>query len=89
MWITPKCYLWKKKTETLKIRNNYQRLSKNDDGFMNAKHSNDADDGDPYAAGHGDHGDDGSGECPNQGLPGCKDADQLHNGDHLTGNKSN
>ena len=56
---------------------------------MNVKHSNDADDGDAFAAGHGDDGDDGSGECPNQGLPGCKDADQLHYGDHLTGNNSN
>ena len=58
---------------------------------MNVKHWNDADDGDAddgdaFAAGHGD---DGSGECPNQGLPGCKDADQLHYGDHLTGNNSN
>ena len=56
---------------------------------MNVKHSNDDDDRDPFTAGLGDDGDDGSGECPNQGLPGCKDADQLHNGDHLTGNKSN
>ena len=28
-------------------------------------------------------GDDGSDHCLNQGLPGRKDANQLHNGDHL------
>ena len=29
------------------------------------------------------NGDDGSDDCLNQGLPGRKDANQLHNGDHL------
>ena len=42
---------------------------------------------DAFAAVDGDdgamNGDDGSDDCLNQGLPGRKDANQLHNGDHL------